>query len=83
MKNRIVIIGIAVLLIFIGLSGCNDTISNSDINRFVGTWKAKTGYEMTFFSNGTCHAVNFGERYEIEDGKLVFIIDAYEQEVNI
>lgn len=83
MKNRIVIIGIAVLLICIGLSGCNNTISNSEINRFVGTWKAENNYEMTFFSNGTCNAINLGNRYEIEEGKLIFIMDVYEHEVNI
>jgi hypothetical protein len=61
MKKQIVVIGIIVLLVCVGLSGCNQT-DNVEKNRFIGTWTeygpGSTDNPITyeFFSNGTVKA---------------------------
>src|SRR5512136_3004541 len=63
MKKQFLIIGIILLLVTVGLSGCNQINSSYAIekNKFVGTWiylvptGEGTNYTFTyyFFSNGT------------------------------
>jgi len=73
MKKQIVISGIAILFIVVGLSGCFDSDnSNSELNKFVGTWKLE-GLEQntyTFFSDGTGSGMGDSIEWEIGDGKL-------------
>jgi len=47
MKKQFVIIGIAVLLICVGLSGCNESNNSfkSDEDRIIGTWVISDLYE--------------------------------------
>jgi len=80
MNKHLIVIGTAVLLLVVGLSGCTDNVLNPEMNGFVGTWKYE--YEflggtvpeiITFFSDGTCTGAGY-PNYEIKDGKLVFII---------
>jgi len=75
MKKQIIIIGIAILLNVVGLSGCfNSDNSNSELNKFVGTWKHGTlqdGGNIKFLSNGKCTYYNISGKWEIKDGKLV------------
>jgi len=57
MKKQLIVIGIAILLLILGLSGClgdgnKDTENgeNSEINEFIGKWKT-TPYDV--YENGT------------------------------
>ncbi len=59
MIKKIIMFGIVVLLICIGLSGCNEQDNNEDIqkiaNKFIGKWfeEGKNNQYMHFFRNGT------------------------------
>ena len=82
MKKQLLIIGIIVLLVCVGLSGCDtNQISNSlntEKNKFVGTWTANgatfsvaLGNTVTFFSDGTASLFGgIAGNYEIKDGNL-------------
>lgn len=56
MKKQIMIVGMVVLLVCVGLSGCfeNNTADtrNSELDRFVGTWVGKHG-SVSFQNNET------------------------------
>lgn len=70
MNKKIIIFGVAVLLIVVGLSGCNT--ENRD-SRFVGIWDDNTSsYFITFYSDGTIGEGLFKDgKWEIKDEKLV------------
>jgi len=56
MKKQLVIVGITLVLLVVGLSGCNE--KSTDEEKILGTWLGETsGDEETsifnFFSNGT------------------------------
>jgi len=71
MNNRILIIGIAVLLITVGLSGCSS--NNDDKNKFIGTWESATLLNQkttTFNSNGTGFNDDGPFEWKIKDGQL-------------
>jgi len=80
-KKQLLIVGITVLLVCIGLSGCTDTNNSVDNNEysFVGTWLGETikseklvEQTITYFSNGTFSNDIFGNgTYEINNSKLV------------
>ncbi len=73
MNKHLIVIGIVVLLLVVGLSGCNEIsnpLSSNDDNRFVGTWKSN-GYTITFFSDGEGSEMGIGFQWEIKDDKLV------------
>ena len=55
MKKQSVILGIAVLLICIGLSGCNE--QSSEENKFLGTWIDNTGEITIFHEDGTTTSI--------------------------
>lgn len=85
MKKQLVIIVIAVLLICVGLSGCNEQDEKS---RFIGAWRAETPENgeveiiFTFYNNGsvklTSNLLYHGNgetetewsNYEIKNGKM-------------
>lgn len=80
MNKHLLILGIAILLICVGLSGCNEqTGTSSEENKFLGTWTDNTGEITTFYSDGTFTSklwnVTGTGTWEIKDGKLktVFI----------
>lgn len=70
MKKQILLFGIAFLIsLFVIFSGCNE-LTNSEGDKFVGTWKsdnvyAPLGSTITFFSDGTANVFTFGGNYEI------------------
>ena len=60
MKKQLIIIGIVLLFLTVGLSGCEENSSNSDEEKIVGTWKGSDIFEnstrnitMIFLSNKT------------------------------
>jgi len=71
MKKQLLLFGIVVLLVCVGLSGCNQISNtlNSDKSKFVGTWKTdiKNQYGVgnytdtyIFFSDGTLSTTYLG-----------------------
>jgi hypothetical protein len=78
-------IGIILILIAIGLSGCTDSDSQSNDNRFVGTWSCSTeGIESTMilFSDGTVDGIPIYSTvhgtWEIKDNKLVLNVNIFQ-----
>ena len=83
MNKQLITLGIAVLFICVGLSGCeesNKPLSNVE-NRIIGTWKLdvnstnvdlELGMYITFLSNGELISSNGreGGDYEFKEGKL-------------
>ncbi len=71
MNNHLLIVGITVLLICVGLSGCTNPL-DPERNRFIGSWKADVvSWAYTFFSDGTCSIMGASGTYELKEGKLV------------
>ena len=57
MKNQLIVVGIIVILLTVGLSGCEQQKSNDETSRFIGSWRYSE-YEYiqnlwTFNDNGT------------------------------
>ncbi|UCF12220.1 MAG: hypothetical protein JSW06_09285 [Thermoplasmatales archaeon] len=89
-KKQLVILGIVVLLLAVGLSGCdesNKSLSNVE-NRIIGTWKLdvnstnvdlELGMYITFLSNGELISSNGreGGDYEFKEGKLLITLHWY------
>jgi len=74
MNKHLIVIGIVVILLVVGLCGCNEIsnpLTGNDDSRFVGTWKTEPGLTITFFSDGTGSFTGLGFNWEIKDGKLV------------
>jgi hypothetical protein len=87
MKKQLVIVGTAVLLLVVGLSGCNELNPlSSEEDRFVGTWKQNKEYGIgfTLFSDGTGSWQSVSTTWELKDGKFtiyfsgVYLIYNYE-----
>jgi hypothetical protein len=76
MKKHIVILGIIILFIVIGLTGCFES-DNKELEKFVGAWKYGTSPNsgsLTFFSNGTgIYKIDYAE-WKIENGKLIIFL---------
>lgn len=83
MNKQLIIVGIVVLLVTVGLSGCNQTNNqatnslNAEKNKFVGTWtELVNGVNLTeiYFSDGTfiqTYVLDGSGTYDIKDGKLI------------
>jgi len=79
MKKQLVMVGIVVLFIFVGLSGCTNNPLNTERNRFIGSWVNSTyGIQTTytFFNDGTC-SIPFGYMhvqgtYTVEGNQITF-----------
>ena len=72
MNKKLLIFGIAILLVCVGLSGCTDTNTRDD--RFFGVWKDAKNPSLnsiTFLSDGTGSSSGISMVWEIKDGKLV------------
>lgn len=84
MNKSLIIVGIAILLIVVGLGGCNEPIDQSGSNltdqeKIIGIWEFFTGSGniLYFYSNGTYiktyDKYNYYENgtYDFVDGKLI------------
>ena len=91
MRKQLIIIGIVVVLLVVGLSGCNETSeqdkdSLTDQEKIVGKWKFFTGEgsEYNFYANGSYiksnDEIDYYENgtYELQDGKLIISTYFYE-----
>lgn len=87
MAKKLIILGLAVLLICIGLSAYIVTYK-SDEQRFIGTWTGEIGnvsdpvkVEYTYFSDKTCTAIAYykydylyvNSTWKIHNDRLVFL----------
>jgi hypothetical protein len=73
MNKHLIVIGMTLMLLAVGLSGCNEIsnpLTGNDDNRFVGTWKSN-GSTITFFSDGEGSQYSLSFQWEIKDDKLV------------
>jgi hypothetical protein len=84
MKKQFIIIGVVIVLIIVGLSGCstqnnnqnqNNNNVNPERNSFIGVWKTDpidNYWTLELYSNGTFKRMDgvVGGQYEINDGHL-------------
>lgn len=87
MKQQLLIVGIVVILVGVGLSGCSrvSTKLNPDSDKFLGTWKVveinnstAIGDIYTFFSDGTVGLTDTMGTWEFKDGKLILDFDVHQ-----
>ena len=69
-NKKVIGIGIILLFIVVGLSGCTDDIGTNRPEEFVGTWKGDYN-EITFFKDGECSMTGASGTWEVKEGKLV------------
>jgi hypothetical protein len=70
MKKQLMIVGIVLIFLVVGFSGCSE---KSDEEKFVGTWKnTEPSYNtITFQPDGNGSSSGLSMFWEIKDGKLV------------
>jgi len=71
MKKQLIIIGIIVILLSVGLSGCNENTSKSDEEKIIGTWTNRDMHDGSIESNS----------YIFYSNKTFKVIGSYESEV--
>jgi len=73
MKKQLAIFSSIVLLVCVGLSGCNEVskTTNTEKNKFIGRWEGNETFTYDFFSDGSLNVTNNNGYYEIKDGRLV------------
>jgi len=95
MKKQLIIVGIIVLLVVVGLSGCTNNPFDTEKNKFIGTWVHSESYldylgniewtnkTITFFSDGTCIFPNqqsgVSGTWTLKDGKIVCTVNVQGQ----
>ena len=52
MNKHLFVIGTAVLLLVVGLSGCDSIVSHPDRDKFIGTWKSTINEFNTYTLEG-------------------------------
>lgn len=89
MNKKLLIVGTVVLLLAVGLSGCNETAN--DTSRFIGTWKETDDswwVNFTFLSNGTFFAIERGGMkiyqgtWELKHGNFVMNDETLGESIN-
>jgi len=74
MRPQSMLMGIIVLLLCVGLTGCEqfNSTENTERNKFVGTWQNTTGYpaRIVFSSDGHCTYGSEKGTWELQDSKL-------------
>ena len=89
MKKQLVIIGLVVLLVGVGLSGCstqnnNGNHDNNTINpekmRFIGTWKSTaegSNSTLELYSNGTFFATIMSGVWDLKNDTFIMELPDY------
>ena len=62
MKKHLIVIGIVVLLLVVGLSGCIEQIDNDEMEKFIGTWVS------THYVSGTNLTYNYTITFSLDGG---------------
>jgi len=71
MKKQLMIVGIIIILLTVGLSGCNENTSKSDEEKIIGTWTNRDMHDGSIESNS----------YIFYSNKTFKVIVSYESEV--
>lgn len=74
MKKQLIIIGMMILLLIVGLSGCNDILN--DKGKFVGKWSYLGSTAWIFRDDGTCQTPLGEGTYNVDKGKLIVEVDS-------
>jgi thioredoxin-related protein len=72
--KQMVIIGIIILLISVGLSGCTSNPLDTEKHKFIGTWTNSTisvNRTIILFSNGSCSFSTLTGIWDLRQGKFV------------
>ena len=88
MKKQLMIVGIIVILLTVGLCGCNEDTSQLDEEKIIGTWTKRDMYNGSirinsyiFYTNKTFNVIssykdeflNVNGKWNITDNKLIMI----------
>lgn len=80
MKKQLIIVGIIVILIVVGLSGCDTISPHPDKSKFIGSWMSKTNVFnlYTFEEDGSFLVYSIkGGTWSVKDsGRVEFYIDS-------
>jgi len=75
MNRNLIAIGIVVILLAIGMSGCNELTTDK---RFVGKWYSESsgsvidlGKILTFYSDGTASLNALEAKWKVQDNMLI------------
>jgi hypothetical protein len=74
MKKHLLIAIIAILLTFVGFSGCFGNNEDNNKEKFIGTWESATLLNQkttTFLSNGTGFNDDGTFEWKLKDGQLI------------
>ena len=73
MKKQVMLLGITVMLLLVGLSGCEEVNSFTCDNRLVGAWESKEAHmeNIMFFPDGTWAAGRTEGTWDVENDQLV------------
>ena len=71
MKKQLMIVGIIIILLTVGLIGCNENTSKSDEEKIIGTWTNRDMHDGSIESNS----------YIFYSNKTFKVIGSYESEV--
>jgi hypothetical protein len=73
MSKQFMAVGIVIILLVVGLSGCSQKATNvnaEEMKKFLGVWKASE-YDIHIFSlDGVCNYLNMPGTYSIDNGRL-------------
>jgi hypothetical protein len=77
MYKKILIVVITLVLIAVGLSGCEEQSSGTLDSRFFGTWENQIGVEVKYASNGSfwSEPLGWSGTWEVKNGKICNIHD--------
>lgn len=89
MKKKLIIVGITLILLCTGLSGCinedkeqDNTSTGNDFDNFVGIWTVDGYNGITFFSNETLAYYYDNGMWELRDGKLQITVGSWNATVD-
>ena len=77
MRKQLLLVGITIMLLTIGLSGCTqETTISGEMKKFIGTWNADETDVFIFSADGSCAYTVFETpgSYAINNSKLVVIL---------
>ena len=75
MNKKNLIVGIVLLCLVAGLSGCIDNENITNFDRLLGTWKTADEMTLILRSDGTCSFIGGSGTWELKDGKLFITIN--------
>jgi len=79
MNKYFIITAIVIILICVGLSGCNNDVSgiqkDSKLDKFIGTWSADQGITVVFNYDKTCTFAGMSGVWEVINNTISITIN--------